>query len=180
MAKKRKTPQKRLKEAIDRARGPQLRDLLPKPDYSEVWDRRIAADFALTFSDQPIDASLRIAFEIFRLDPKDPYHWRDLLRILSGILFEPPAVKSSDKSPANSSGAPRKWDESRRRLFDHAVVWARERVKKILRERGEPETITHNDIARYLKLTLPQFSAVKLETLRKYIASGPPKGGAVK
>jgi hypothetical protein len=76
MAKKRKTPQKRLKEAIDRSRGPQLRDLLPKPDYSDVWDRRIAADFALTLSDQPIDASLRIAFEIFRLDPKDPCHWR--------------------------------------------------------------------------------------------------------
>jgi hypothetical protein len=82
--------------------------------------------------------------------------------------------------PANSSGAPRKWDESRRRLFDHAVVWARERVKKILRERGEPESITHNDIARYLKLALPQlYSDVDQETLRKYIASGPPKGGAV-
>jgi hypothetical protein len=117
------------------ARGPQLRDLLPKPNYNDAWDRRIAADLVLTLSDRPIDASLRIAFEIFRLDPKDPYHWRDLLRILSGILFEPPAVKSSDKSPANSRGAPRKWDEPRRRQFDYAVVWARERVKKILRER---------------------------------------------
>ena len=179
MAKKRKTPQKRLKEAIDRARGPQLRDLLPKPDYGEVWDRRIAADFALTLSDQPIDASLRTAFEAFRLDPKDPYDWRILARTMSEILFGQPAANSSDKPLTNSSGAPVKWDERRRRQFDYAVAWARERVTKILRERGESDSITHNDIALYLKLLLPQFSDVAQETLRKYIASGPPGGGAL-
>jgi hypothetical protein len=182
MAKKRKTPQQRLRKAITHHRGLRIRDLLgPKPDYSDVWHRRIAADLALSLSNRPIDASLRKAFEEFRLDPKDPFDWLDLLRTLAEILFEVPAANSSNKPPANSSGAPRKWDEPRRRLFENAVAWARERVKKILRERGEPESITHNDIARYLKLRLPQlFSDVSLETLRKYIASGPPNGGAVK
>jgi hypothetical protein len=181
MAQKRKTPQKRLKEAVERARGPQLRDLFPKPDYSDAWDRRIAADLVLTLSDQPIDASLRIAFKAFRLDHKDPYDWLILTRTMSEILFSQPAANSSNKSPTNSSGRPLKWDEPRRRQFDYAVVRARERVKKILRERGEPESITHNDIALYLKLALPQlYSDVDQETLRKYIASGPPKGGAVK
>jgi hypothetical protein len=179
MAKKRKTPQKRLKEAIDRARGPQLRDLLPKSDYSEVWGRRIAADFALTLSDQPIDASLRIAFEIFRLDHKDPYDWLILVRTMSEILFGQTAANSSNKLLTNSSGRPLKWDERRRRQFDDAVAWVRERATKILRERGEPGKITQNDIALYLKL-MPQFSDIAHETLRKYIASGPPKGGAVK
>jgi hypothetical protein len=181
MAKKRKTPQKRLKEAIDLARGPHLRDLLPKPDYSDAWDRRIMADRVLTLSDRPIDASLRIAFEAFGLDPKDPYDWLILVRIMSEILFGQPAANSSDKPITNSSGRPLKWDERRRRQFDYDVAWARERVTKILREQGEPEPITHNDIALYLKLALPQlYTDIAQETLRKYVASGPPKGGAVK
>jgi hypothetical protein len=151
-----------------------------KPDYSDVWARRIAADLALTLSDRPIDASLRKAFKEFRLDPKDPLDWLDLLRTLAEILFEVRAANSSDKQPANSSGRPPKWDEQQRRRFEADVRWARERVKKILRERGEPGSITHNDIALYLKLALPQlYSDVDQETLRKYIASGPPKGGAV-
>ena len=108
---------------------------------------------------------------------KDPLDWLDLLRTLAEILFEVPAANSS---PANSSGRPPKWDEQRRRRFEADVRWVREHLKKILRERGEPESITHKDIALYLKLTLPQFYDVDLETLRKYVASGPPKGGAVK
>ena len=98
---------------------------------------------------------------------------------MSEILFGQPAANSSDKPLTNSSGAPVKWDERRRRQFDYAVAWARERVTKILRERGESDSITHNDIALYLKLLLPQFSDVAQETLRKYIASGPPGGGAL-
>src|SRR5262249_40419816 len=181
VAQKRTTPQQRLRKAIAHHRGLRIRDLLgPKPDYSDVWGRRIAADLALTLSDRPIDASLRKAFKEFRLDPKDPLDGSDLLRTLAEILFEVPAANSSDKPPANSSGRPPKWDEQRRRRFEADVRWARERVTKLLYERGELGPITHNDIALYLKLALPQlYSDVDQETLRKYIASGPPEGGAV-
>ena len=133
MGKKRKTPQKRLKEAVERARGPQLRDLFPKSDYGDVWGRRIAADLALTLSDRPIDASLRTAFETFKLDPNDPYHWVILARIMSEILFGQPAANSSNKSPAKPFGRPPKWGERRRRQFDCDIAWVRDGLEKIRR-----------------------------------------------
>ena len=80
MGSKRKTAKGRLRQAIERAHGPQLRDLIikPKTNVSDKRAREIRANIVLTLSDHVSDKPLRLAFEEFRLDPKDPLHWRIL------------------------------------------------------------------------------------------------------
>lgn len=155
MARKRKTVQKRLRQAIERTRGPRLRDLLPKRDYSDNRAREIGANMALTLTNHARDAPLRLAFEAFQLDPSDPHDWRTLLDDLSRVLFERPA--------GNPRGARPKWDFE---LFDRHVEWARARTTRYLRQRGEPKP-THADVALYLKRTL--YGTSTQETLRTYI-----------
>lgn len=130
MASKRKTAKGRLRQAMELARGPQLRDLLikPKTDFSDERAREICANFVLTVSDDASDKPLRLAFEAFRLDPKDPLHWRILLKNLAGIIFAPPR--------ANPRGAPPKWDERRRLLFRTHVAMARKRLKLVASRGG--------------------------------------------
>jgi hypothetical protein len=166
MARKRKTPAARLRRAIESARGPQLRDLLPKTDYSDKRAREIAANIALTLTSHAFDASLQTAFKKFGLDPLDPWNWRLLLDHLVKVAFPDSA----------SRGARPKWDEHRRRLWEFHVAWARKRVKEIYSSRGKPPP-TDEDIASYLSFRLPDFyGTIQLGTLRKYISSGPPKG----
>jgi hypothetical protein len=157
MARKRKTAQKRLRQAIELS-GPRLRDLLPKTDYSDNQRREIGANLALTLTDHARDAPLRLAFEAFQLDPSNPHDWRILLDDLSRVLFERPA--------SNPRGARPKWDFE---LFDRHVEWARARTKKYLSRGGEPGP-THDDVALYLKIALPHlYGRFFQETLRTYI-----------
>lgn len=166
MANKRKTPQQWLQKAIEHHRGLRIRDLLGrKPDYSDVWGRRIAADLALTLSDRPIDASLRRAFKEFRLDPKNPFDWLDLLRTVAEIHFPIEAPRAR--------GPKRKWDFE---LFDRHIEWARAKTKKILSERGELRP-THDDVASYLQFVLPEhYGRFTPATLRRYIIKRQKKG----
>jgi hypothetical protein len=167
MARKRKTAKSRLREAIERARGPRPIDLLPKTDYSDERTREIGANIALALSDDPIDASLRQAFNKFGLDPSNPWNWRYLLDTFADIHF------STDAPPAPRRGPRRKWDFD---LFDRHVEWARARTKKLLKRRGEPGP-THNDVALYLKIALAQYyGSFNQETLRTYIIKRQPKG----
>jgi hypothetical protein len=124
MARKRETPKARLRQEFERARGPHLRDLLPKTDYSDKRAREIGANIALTLTSHAVDAPLRTAFKEFGLDPLDPWNWRILLDHLVKVTL-----------PAGSQHAPRgarpKWDEDRRSLWDSHVAWARKQVKKV-------------------------------------------------
>jgi hypothetical protein len=171
VAKKRKTLKARLQQEIERARDPhKLSNLLAKTpiDFSDKRTREIAANLVLILSNRAIDAPLRMAFEEFGLDPLDPVDWRTLLDHLARIHF-----------PTGSPPAPRgprpKWDEHSRRSFESHVAYARKETKRILNEQGEPEP-THSDIALYLNMFSRLFGNISRPTVRKYIASGPPRG----
>jgi hypothetical protein len=164
MARKRKTAQERLRQAIEQARGPHLRDLLPKTDYSDNRAREIGANIALTLTNHAHDAPLRLAFEAFQLDPSDPHNWRILLNDLSGVLFERPA--------GNPRGARPKWEEHRRMLFRTHVAMARKRLKEITSRSPADDLVA--DYLRYKWSNL--YQQIAAASLRKYIATKPPQG----
>jgi hypothetical protein len=172
VAQNRNALQKRARGALDRARGPHLSDLLPKTDYSDESIRAIVANLVLTLSDGPNDAPLRAAFKEAELDPLNPHHWRRLLNIFAEIHFPSPAKRAPAKR-----GAPKKWDFEQ---FDRHVEWARARTNQFLKRRGEPGP-THNDVALYLKIALPQhYGKIEQATLRSCIIKRQKKGEIIR
>jgi hypothetical protein len=141
-----------------------LRDYQQR-DWTDKRVREICANVALTLSDPPEDAALRAAFKETGLDPINPLDWRRLLGIFAAIHFPFRAVRKR--------GARRKWNFE---LFDRHVEWARARTKKYLSRRGEPGP-THDDIALYLKVALPElYGRFNQQTLRTYIIKRQRKG----
>ena len=90
---KKDTAKQRLKHAIARAKNPEpdyMALLRPnterpsKPNLNDPVERAIRAEVATNFYPW-YDDSLRAAFEAFGLDPRDPFNWTKLLRILADI-----------------------------------------------------------------------------------------------
>jgi hypothetical protein len=162
--KRRKTAKERLRLQLERAREPHLLKLLPKSDFGDPQVREKIANLALRLTDHPRDAALKTAFEKFELDPDDPFHWADLLRVLVEIVFEVPVRKRRGAKP--------KWDEHRRSLFQTHVAMARRNVAALFRRHGHPPP-TDEDIADYLRWKWPEYyRAIWPATLRRYIVSG--------
>jgi hypothetical protein len=158
VARKRRTAKERLRQEIERARGGNLLQ------YFYTHDEQIRRAFAL--SDSAIDAPVRKAFNAFGLDPIQPGNWRKLLDHLARIHFSTDAPR----------GAPPKWDERRRKVFEFDVARARKHVRAIWRKHGSAPP-TDEDFASYLIHYFPdRYESIQPGTLRKYIASGPPKG----
>jgi hypothetical protein len=123
----------------------------------------------LTLSDKASDASLRKAFKEFGLNPINPFDWRNLLNHLAEIQFPITA-------PRGPRGARPKWDEHRRLLFKTDVAQARKRLNDAAKRTGLPKP-TDDDIAAFVREIFPaRYGSVTVASLRKYIASGPPKG----
>ncbi len=170
MARKRKTAKERLRKEIERVRVyRQLRDLVQWPDRD--WtDQRVRGAYAnavLTLDAEPVRSPLRKTFQIFELDPIDPFNWRLLLTGLAAIFFA--------RAPTRPRGARPKWDEPRRMLFKTDVARALKRLNDSAKKQGFPPP-THDDVAAYLKHKLPDRYPLPAATIRKYIVSGPPKG----
>jgi hypothetical protein len=167
VSKKRKTLKERTREALGRAKRGRLRDLLTKTSYADEIGsrvREIVASKALALTDDPKDAALRRAFKEFRLDPIDPFDWRELLNIFADLHFEEP--------PPRERGARPKWDEHRRLLFQTHLAGARRNARR----RGYP-ALSHDDLADYLRYVWPEFyRTISQVSLRKYIVAGPPAG----
>lgn len=83
----------------------------PEFDDPEVW--AIFARSAFTLRRE--DANLKRAFQSFKLNPRDPRDWRELLNVLVGV-FGPAAFAVRKKR-----GAKRKWTGERRNQLLHAV-----------------------------------------------------------
>jgi len=170
MAQKRKTPAQRLRQEIEHVRiSRQVRNLIRKPDLD--WtDERVRADYAsavLTLDTEPDHSPLRKVFQKFDLDPVDPYNWRLLLKSMGAIFFDRPAPRPRGARP--------KWDEPRRMLLETDVARARKRLKELANKSGAPSQ-TDDDVAAYLRFMWPDRYPMDAATIRKYIASGPPKG----
>jgi hypothetical protein len=54
-------------------------------DWDDVAQRSLAAHYALSLDD--LDKPLKKAFEVFGLDPRNPFHWRKLLAYFSDAHF---------------------------------------------------------------------------------------------
>jgi hypothetical protein len=171
MVQKRKTAAARLRQEIERVRfSSQFRKLIRGPDLD--WsDARVRGDYAnavLTLDGEPGHSPLRKAFQKFDLDPIDPHNWRLLLRGMATIFF--------DRAGPRPRGARPKWDEPRRMLLETDVVRARKRLKQLANKYGEP-SVSDDDVAAYLRFMWPDRYPMDTATIRKYIVSGPPKGG---
>jgi hypothetical protein len=164
VAQKRKTLNKRARAAIERLRGPHLIDLL-RQDYSDENKRAFVANWVLTLSDRPEDAPLRRAFKEAKLNPLNPHHWRRLLNNFAEIHFPSP--------PAKWRGAPPKWDDHKRLLFQTHLAMARKRLKQITTRHGHrPPDDTL--VAEYFQYKWSEFyQHISAATIRRYIASGP-------
>lgn len=169
VSKKRKTLKERTREALGRAQRPRVRDLLAKTNYADEVGarvREIVANKALALTDDPKDAALRRAFKEFRLDPIEPFDWRELLQIFASIHFE--------AHPRPPRGPRRKWNPE---LFYRHVEWARARTKAYLKRRGESPP-THADVALYLNVAWPDlYESFHEETLRTYVIKALSKKG---
>jgi hypothetical protein len=173
MPKQRDSLRKRLARAIERVRKPHpllallgVREPTIELDYSDQRTRAIHATLALTLPDRHTDSPLQKAFDAFGLDPNDPHNWRRLLDEFANILFG---------EPARGRGHPVKWDEARRSQFEIDAAEARQRLRKIAAEHGLPPP-TNEDIAEYLRWKWPErYASFNWQTLRRYIASGPPR-----
>ena len=73
-------------------------------DWNDPVKRAVAAHYVLRIA-QP-DASLKKAFEVFDLDPRNPFEWRKLIAYLAEVLFG-----------SKARGAPKKWDGKRMLQF---------------------------------------------------------------
>lgn len=112
--------EKRLRNAVEACKfGESLRPrkgfatgLTGKPpdfDDMEVWAGIARSAFVLRRE----DADLRRVFQVFNLDPRDPWDWRELLNVLVRA-FGPSAFAARRRA-----GAKRKWTgESRDQLLD--------------------------------------------------------------
>jgi hypothetical protein len=171
MSQKRKTAAVRLRREIERALiTRQLHELVrqPKPDFHDKQVRAAYANVALTIDAEPAHSPIRKAFQKFGLDPLDPLDWRLLLSGLAASFF--------DRTAPRPRGARPKWDEPRRMTFQTDVAMARTRLKASAKRLGLPPP-TDDDVAAYLHDILPsQYGSMSAASLRKYIASGPPKG----
>jgi hypothetical protein len=171
---RRKTLTERARQAFGRARLPHVKTLLrnyQEPDWTDEGVRGAHANAALSLS--AADASLRAAFKEAGLDPADPWNWRGLIKLLAEIHF--PTI-----APRAARGARPKWDEHRRLLFQTHVAMARKQLKQIANEQGYPSP-AGDIIADFLRYKWPDYyEHVSSASLRKYIVSGPPKGGKAK
>jgi hypothetical protein len=171
MSRKRLTAKERLRQQIEHARLPHLRTLLrdyQEPDWSNRRFREVAANMALNLSEKESDASLRKAFKEFGLNPINPLDWRSLLNHLAQIQFP--------TAPRSPRGARPKWDEHRRLLFKTDVARARKRLNDAAKQTGLQKP-SDDDIAAFVREIFPaRYGSVSVASLRKYIASGPPKG----
>jgi hypothetical protein len=161
MSNPRKTRTKRLREAVERVRGSHaIRKLVRQPttDWSDVRTREVRANAALILTDLPVDVPIRKAFQQFDLDPADPFSWRLLLMHLSAIFFEHEATRPR--------GAPPKWNEPERKLFEARVAEARRALK---RDGLRP---TNKRVAERVQSAYP---SLDIASVMKYIASGLPK-----
>jgi hypothetical protein len=82
-------------------------DVGMEPDAVEYAKGRFALDaFRLDMDAQDISSkALRKAFETFKLDPQDPFHWRQLINMLAYMQFGE-RIKSARKDP-------KKWTSSK-------------------------------------------------------------------
>jgi hypothetical protein len=173
MARKRDSASKRLARAIERRKNPDLLTRLflstskaSKLDWTNKRTRELAANSALTLTERPGDTSLRKAFDEFGLNPQNPFDWVRLLRGLAEVHFDRPIRRPR--------GAPPKWDERRRMLFQTHVAMARRNTRKIAQKYGDPPP-TNDDIADYVCWKWPEYYRnIEVASIRRYIASGPP------
>ena len=112
MARKRQTAASRLAKklrAIGRAGGPSPYPYLPAGidwDDPAAWSR----DARKAFDPNNLDESTKAAFEKFKLDPRNPYHWRMLMLFFADAHFGDRAGR----------GRPKKWNgESLCELLRH-------------------------------------------------------------
>ena len=105
MARKRQTAASRLAKklrVIERAGGPSPYPYLSADidwDDPAAWSR----DARKAFDPNNLDESTKVAFEKFKLDPRNPYHWRMLMRFLADAHFGHRA----------GQGRPRIWNSER-------------------------------------------------------------------
>jgi hypothetical protein len=108
---------------------------------------------------EPSHSPLRNAFQKFELDPIDPFNWRLLLARFASIFLSPAQMRPRGARP--------KWNEPERKLFQARIAEARQ----ALRQDGMRPTTKR--VADELRCYYPHLDAA---SIRKYIASGPPKG----
>jgi hypothetical protein len=73
-------------------------------DNPHLWDTLARSALKLD-GDDFITATLRAAFDGFKLDPVDPFSWRILISCLAYLEF--------GKRPRRKAGAPKKWTKER-------------------------------------------------------------------
>ena len=88
------------------------------PDWSDLRQRSIGANVALTLGDSDGDAAVRKAFATADLDPVNPLNWRTLLEMFAEIHF-------GRRLPG--PGRRRKWNSENlcRLIEDHAYMKAK-------------------------------------------------------
>jgi hypothetical protein len=119
MARRRDSASERLKKSIEAARNPlpQERSLIAlgrefgmipeapqvRIDWNDPAQRAACAHEALLLNLGELDEPIRKAFDAFRYDPNNPFHWRMLIWHFAFAHFPPPRKK----------GAPTRWDDDR-------------------------------------------------------------------
>jgi hypothetical protein len=101
----------------------------------------------------PVDDSMRRTFELFKLDPSDPWSWRLLVQCLSMIYFWKP--------PRKKSGSPKKWTP--------------ELLLQLSQEASPFQGLPNTEMAKRLTRKKGTFSGWSAESLRKKLGNIRPK-----
>jgi hypothetical protein len=132
---------------------------LPRPDYTDERVRAAAAHWALMLNDTwPDSPYVKKAFELFGLDPLDPFHWRELLGQFARAHFK----------KVGGAGAPKKWDAT------HLLglgLWA------IRIEKDHPQWL-QEDICKEIKKRSPPFKNMKVATMQRRLPEARRKAEA--
>ncbi len=136
MARKRQTAASRLAKKlrdIERAAGPSPYPYLGADiDWADpaAWSR----DARKAFDPNNLDKSMKAAFEKFKLDPRNPYHWRMLMLFFADAHF----------GKRVGQGRPRKWNseslcELLRHVSDARTKWPGAKRSDIFRSLTKPK-----------------------------------------
>jgi hypothetical protein len=101
----------------------------------------------------PVADSMQRTFEMFKLDPSDPWSWRLLVGCLSMIYFWKP--------PRKKSGSPKKWTP--------------ELLLQLSQEASQFDGLPNTEVAKRLTRKKSAFSGWGAESLRKKLGNIRPK-----
>ena len=164
-------PRRKLSKRLERRATFYKRLNLKEYDVS-AWledraGRAIVADKALDISEGADDASIIAAFDAFVLNPANPWHWRELLKIFAEEHFRPsPPAK-------NKQGRPPTRNEEHLRMLEHHFKqwdeWRRRAGKKWPGSESAAHLIRAAFPHRYAKFSVDE-TARYIARLRKSLA----------